>query len=478
MGVITYGDTSGSTYVVKDRGYIVTSFNPNSWGGNTDPQSGRQLYVVYNQQVRAERYDTSGDERINVICSRSVGGTDKANVFAGTLTSSFATYSANTNYLVGDNTTYYAGLRATSDSGARIHRASSTGQTIYLKSDFSSSPTTVSGAQWLRLSFYGLPDQVEGLSATSDGPSSIDLSWDAASAPDTEGTPTKYRVEYKKATSSTWELFSSPNGTSITVTGLEANTEYNFRVGAQNGISNFSGFSDATGSWSTTATATTGSAVDPPTWSGSFLSGQVGESYDDSAAAARSTSITLVFGSIPDGLTGEFESGKYVIDGTPTEAGSYFFTLRASNDGGDTDQTFSIYISPQSVPQWTDQTIQTLATEGESYSDGVSASGADSYSYIGDLPLGMSFNTSNGKLTADQLLAPGLYNFTIFANNEAGSTQRSFTIIVETAVVGGAKRIDENGDPIKLTTYKRFNGSEWVELTIAKRFDGTSWQDI
>lgn len=476
MGVITYGTTS-TTWAprVEDTGYIVTSFDTDDWGGNTDPQSGRELYVVYNQGVRAKRYDTSGNERINVICSRSIGGTEKADIFAGTTTSSYNTYSVDTNYLVGNGTTYYAGLRSTSSSGAYTTRtdSSTSPHTVYING-----ATTKSGAQWLRLYFYGLPDQVEGLSATTTGQNSVSLSWNTASAPDTEGTPTKYRVEYKKSTSSTWQYFSAPSDTSVTVTGLEASTAYNFRVGAQNGISGFSGFSDATGPWSSTASATTESAVAKPVWSGSFASGQEQSPYYDTATASGATEISLVSGSLPTGLSGSRSGTSFVIEDTPTESGTYTFTLRATNSGGFTDQIFSIYISPQLVPQWVDQTIQTVAEQGESYSDGVSASGADSYSVSGTLPPGMSFNSSNGSLTATELTTPGLYSFTIFATNEAGSTQRSFTITVETSVLNGGKRIDENGNPIKLSTYKRFDGSNWVELAIARRFDGTTWQDI
>lgn len=479
MGLVTYGTTSTTyTPAIFDAGYIVTSFNPDSWGGNTDPQSGRQLYVVYNQQVRAKYYDTSGNERINVISSRTVGGTDKANVFAGTLTSSFATYAASTNYLVGNGTTYYGGLRATSSSGAEVTRSSGGSQTIYLKSDSSSSATTFNGAQWLRLYFYGLPNQVNGLSASTAGQNSVNLSWNTADAPDNEGQPTKYRVEYRQSGTSTWQFFSTPTGTSISVTGLNAGTTYEFRVAAQNGISDFSGFSDATGAWSTSATATTESAVAKPVWSGSYVSGQEQTSYFDSATASGATSISLISGTLPPGLTDRQSGTSYIIEGTPTADGTYPFTLRATNAGGDTDQNFSIYISPQLVPQWVDQTIQTVAEQGESYSDGVSASGADFYSVSGTLPPGMSLNSSNGTLTATELTTAGLYSFTIFATNEAGSTQRSFIITVETSVLNGGKRIDENGDPIKLSTYKRFDGTSWIELTVARRFDGTTWQDI
>lgn len=476
MGVITYGTTS-TTWAprVEDIGYIVTSFDPDDWGGNTDPQSNRELYVVYNQGVRAKYYDTGGNEKINVICSRSIGGTDKADVFAGTINSSYNTYSASTNYLVGDGTTYYAGLRATSVSGAYTTRTddSSSPHTVYINGS-----TTRSGAQWLKLYFYGLPNQVSGLSASAADQSSVDLSWNAATAPDTEGQPTKYRVEYKKSTSSTWQYFSAPSGTSVTVTGLDAATSYNFRVGAQNGISSFSGFSNATGPWSSTATATTESAVAKPVWSGSYESGQVQSSYYDTATITGATSVSLNSGSLPPGLSHRKSSTSYIIEGTPTAEGTYTFEFRATNDGGSTDKEFSIYIAPQTVPQWVDQSIQTVAEQGDSYSDGVSASGANSYSSIGDLPPGMSLNSSNGNLTATELTTPGQYTFTIFATNEAGSTQRSFTITVETSVLNGGKRIDENGDPVKLSTYKRFNGSSWVELSIARRFDGTSWQDI
>ena len=331
--------------------------------------------------------------------------------------------------------------------------------------------------QYLSLEYYGLPNSPTGLSATTTGQNSVSLSWSSVGASGVATAADGYKVQYKTSSSPTWTDFTSTTNTSTSVTGLSAGTAYDFRVAAYDTtISNT--VSNATGPWSSIASATTTSSVPKPIWSGSYVSGQEQAFYYDTASASGADTISLLSGSLPSGLSGSQSGTSYIIQGTPVADGTSSFTLRASNAGGDEDQSFSIYISPQQVPQWTDQSILTSATVGDSYSDGVSASGADSYSVSGSLPPGMTVNTSTGSLTASSLTTAGTYPFTIYASNEAGSTQASFTISVATSVLNGGRRMTDSSNSTQLTTYKRYNGSSWTELTTAKRFNGSIWEDI
>lgn len=489
MATKTYGTTSGNNqaYVTSSNRAIVSSFTPDDWGGNTNPQEGRALYTVTKITVYAKLGDAdSGYNAINVVMGSSAGSFNKASTLAYStydgstqLTSTYKYMAGTVSAVLGSTSTYYGGLEALGPGGAFTLRGSASGDTTYVVEP-SSGNTTYTWSnyqQYLSLEYYGLPNAPAGLSATTSGQNSVSLSWNSVSASGVATAADGYSVQYKTSASSTWSDFTTTTNTSVSVTGLSAGTSYDFRVAAydttiRNVVSN------ATGPYSSTASATTTSSVPKPVWSGGYGSGQEQEPYYDSAYASGATTISLISGSLPSGLSGNQSGEYYVISGTPTADGTSYFTLRASNAGGDQDQAFSIYISPQQVPQWTDQSILTEATVGDSYSDGVSASGADSYYYSGTLPPGMSLNSSTGALTASTLTTAGSYPFTIFASNEAGPTQRSFTIIVATAVLNGGSRMTDSTNSTQLTVYKRYEGSSWIELTTAKRFNGSSWEDI
>jgi len=83
----------------------------------------------------------------------------------------------------------------------------------------------------------GLPTQPTSLAAGTPTATTMPLTW---SAPVDDGgeTVTDYVVQYKLSTASTWTTFSdgvSPTA-GATVTGLTANTSYDFRVAAVNGV--------------------------------------------------------------------------------------------------------------------------------------------------------------------------------------------------------------------------------------------------
>ena len=489
MATKTYGTTSTTNvgFVTSSNRAIISSFTPDDWGGNINPQEGRALYTVTKITVYARLGDADpGTNTINVVMGSSTGSFNKADTLAYStydgstqLGSSYKYMAGTVSTVLGSNNEYYGGLEANGPGGAYITRGTASGESTYVVEPSSGNITYTwsNSQQYLSLEYYGLPNAPTGLSATTTGQNSVNLSW---SAPGTSSVATSadgYKVQYKASSSSTWIDFTSTTSTSSSVSGLSAGTSYDFRVAAYDTtISNT--VSNATGPWSSTASATTTSSVPKPVWSGSFISGQEQELYYDSVYASGASTISLISGSLPPGLSGGQSGEYYVVQGTPTADGTYQFTLRASNAGGDSDQAFSIYISPQQVPQWTDQSILTSATVGDSYSDGVSASGADSYSVSGSLPPGMTLNTSTGSLTASSLTTAGTYPFTIYASNEAGSTQASFTIIVATSVLNGGRRMTDSSSSTQLTTYKRYNGSSWTELTTAKRFNGSIWEDI
>ena len=93
--------------------------------------------------------------------------------------------------------------------------------------------------------------------------------------------------------------------------------------------------------------------TNPPVWpSFTFASGVVGSAYSqnfDLTPAASPTTYTLQSGTLPPGLSLSNVAGDIgQLSGTPTTAGSYSFTLRATNAYGFADQPFTLTVSSPS----------------------------------------------------------------------------------------------------------------------------------
>jgi len=494
MATKTYGTTGGSNvaYVTSSDRAIISSFTPDDWGGNTNPQEGRALYTVTKMTVYARLGDAdSGDNGVNVVMGSTTASFNKARTRAystydgsSQLGSSYKYMAGNVSAVLGSTSEYYGGLEALGPGGAYTLRGSASGETTYVVAPSTGSVTySWSGyQQYLSLEYYGLPNAPSSLSATTTGQNSVSLSWGSVSASGVATGADGYDVQYKASSSSTWISFTTTTSTSASVTGLSAGTAYDFRVAAYDStIRNV--VSGSTGPWSSTASATTESDTPPvpaPTWSGSFNSGQINTGYvqDSARASGHDTAYGNIYissGSLPPGLSGSASGEYYYVSGTPTSSGTYTFTPRAENDGGPAEQQFSIYIASLPAPSWIDQTLATTATIGVSYSDSVSASNVDSWSYSGTLPAGLIF--SNGSLGGTPTTA-GSYTFTIYASNTSGTTEKTFTITVESALLNGGYRMTGPSSSTQLTTFKRYNGSSWVDLTVAKRYNGSSWEDI
>jgi hypothetical protein len=87
-----------------------------------------------------------------------------------------------------------------------------------------------------------------------------------------------------------------------------------------------------------------------PVWPDfTFSNGVVGVAYSqqfDLSPATPPTTYSVVAGSLPTSLSLTSISGDLgSISGTPTVAGTYTFTLRATNSAGTADKAFTIVIS-------------------------------------------------------------------------------------------------------------------------------------
>jgi hypothetical protein len=194
---------------------------------------------------------------------------------------------------------------------------------------------------------------------------------------------------------------------------------FNFRITAT-GFGSCTGFKDYV-----LAVDCPAITVNPPSLPG----GTLGMAYNQSISAspAGTYSYGVSSGALPIGLTLNAATGA--ITGTPSQSGSFSFTIAASAGGCSGARNFTVVIECPGI------TLASLAgsTAGVSYAGSVAASPSGSYVYsivTGNLPSGLTLNTSTGAITGLPLVT-GTYNFSIKAQVANGcSGTQSYVLVV------------------------------------------------
>jgi hypothetical protein len=134
-------------------------------------------------------------------------------------------------------------------------------------------------------------------------------------------------------------------------TGVTLNTSNGNISGTPSAAGTFTFNIRATGPGGTANTGnlsvTIAADVVAPAWVDNTLSGdlRVGIAYSDGVSASgTSPTYSVSAGSLPPGITLNTSTGA--VTGTPTAQGSYSFTLRASNAGGEVTQAFTLVVKP------------------------------------------------------------------------------------------------------------------------------------
>lgn len=209
------------------------------------------------------------------------------------------------------------------------------------------------------------------------------------------------------------------------------------------------------GSYSFILTATdSGGFIGSQSYSGTVAGGVVvlpaeslgtasaGTAYSHGFSASGGTpgyTYSLQAGSLPTGLT---LSSAGLLSGTPTQAGSFSFSVRATDSSTGTGAPFTgsqnytltvtapaISLSPSTLP---------AASGGVSYLQSVSASGGiGSYTFslsVGTLPPGIGLSSA-GVLSGTPT-ATGSYAFTLTATDSLGFTgSQAYTVIVNAPTI-------------------------------------------
>ncbi|MBQ7170503.1 MAG: putative Ig domain-containing protein, partial [Synergistaceae bacterium] len=158
----------------------------------------------------------------------------------------------------------------------------------------------------------------------------------------------------------------------------------------------------------------------------SLPSATAGKAYSAQLAATGDSPITwtVYSGFLPTGLT---LSDTGAISGTPTTAGTYTFTVKASNSGGEATKTFTLtVVQVITAPVITTESLPS-ATAGKAYSAAITATGDNITWTVSGLPSGLTFDS--GTISGTPAVS-GIYTVTAAARNSAGADSKSFTLTV------------------------------------------------
>ncbi len=143
-------------------------------------------------------------------------------------------------------------------------------------------------------------------------------------------------------------------------------------------------------------------------------------------------SFDVISGTLPAGLS---LSAAGVLSGTPTAAGTFNITVRATATGGCTGtQSYALTIGACPTITINPATLPNTAS-GANYNQTLTATGgAELYSFTvtaGTLPTGLALNQFGG--LSGPVSATGTFNFTVRATDENGCFgERAYTIVVGT----------------------------------------------
>jgi Putative Ig domain len=159
-----------------------------------------------------------------------------------------------------------------------------------------------------------------------------------------------------------------------------------------------------------------------------WTAGQGGYNQTVAAGGGFGALTFSAMGSIPTGLT---LSTTGVLTGTPTSAGDYTFTVKATDTSGASgSQTFTVTINPTITFTTTSLADDTAGTPSSQTIGTSGGTGTLTFSAAGTLPGGVILST-DGVLNGTPTVS-GSYAFTVTATDATGaSASQAFTLVVD-----------------------------------------------
>ena len=226
----------------------------------------------------------------------------------------------------------------------------------------------------------------------------------------------------------TLESGSLPSNLSLSTAGVISGTPtttgtFNFTVKATNSVGN------------DTKALTIIVSAPPIITTTTLPGGVVGTAYNQTLTATGTTLITwsLENGSLPNNLT---LSSAGVISGTPNTAGTFNFTVKATNSAGSDTKNLSIAITAAPVAPTITTTTFPTGTTGIVYNAQIEATGTAPITWTlesGNLPNNLSLSTA-GVISGTPTTA-GTFNFNVKATNSAGNDTKPLSITIISSVI-------------------------------------------
>ncbi|HXB10706.1 MAG TPA: putative Ig domain-containing protein, partial [Bacteroidia bacterium] len=155
--------------------------------------------------------------------------------------------------------------------------------------------------------------------------------------------------------------------------------------------------------------------------------GTINTSFSYGITGTNTPTSYAIGGTLPAGLSLNTSTG--LISGTPTAAGTFIDTVKATNSGGTGIQVLTITINP-AIPVVA--TASTTGTVGVSFSYTISATNSPTSYSSTTLPVGLSLNTTTGVISGTPTAA-GIFTITDTAKNISGSGTGTLTITINPA---------------------------------------------
>ena len=160
--------------------------------------------------------------------------------------------------------------------------------------------------------------------------------------------------------------------------------------------------------------------------------GEVGTAYTHTFNNISGMTWNIYTGIRPPGLTLNPNTG--VLSGTPTQSGTYTFTVTAMYAGVATTRTFTVEIIGPAAPVITTKTLP-VGEIDTPYDTRLAATGSTPITWKADgLPDGLTLNPANGRITGVPK-ETGTFHITVTATNSVGSATEIVTLVINLSPV-------------------------------------------